>query len=440
MPAALCALAIDDGLRGCRLRRSQVLGAKAMSRPTHLHPADVHGIARLAVDATAAVTDIVEAMHAGVLRPSPTNPERSGRAGALAGFAYSSVRTVAHLIAGGLDVAARPLVPLFGEQISTAQRDALLSILSGVIGDHLMQTGNPLAVRMELRRGGQALVPARGSRSPPAGSRLMATALPHATSRIAVLIHGLCGTDAQWKRSQVEYAATLEGEHGFTPVYLRYNSGLHVSTNGRLLAELLDQTLREWPVAVEELLLVGHSMGGLVARSAVHHGRQSARPWTRLVRRMAFLGTPHHGAPLERGGNWFEEVLGSVPYAAPLSRLGRLRSAGITDLRHGNLLDEDWQGSDRFARGQDRRRPLSLPDGVDCIAVAATTGAERGDARDRLVGDGLVPLDSALGHHTDPERELALAASQRLVVYRTHHMGLLGHAEVREHLSRWLVS
>ena len=401
-----------------------------MPKPAHLHPADIHGVARLAVDATGAVTDIVEAMHAAVLWP-PFLPSssRSGRAGGISGLAYSGVRNAARWVGGAVDFALTPLVPWLGERGSTPQRDAMLSVVSGVIGDHLAETGNPLAVPMELRRRGKALAIDRDA---------LAASLPQASSRVAVLIHGLCGTDAQWKRAAFDYGAALERDFGFTPVYLRYNSGRHVSTNGRDLAAILQRLVREWPAPVDELLLVCHSMGGLVARSALHQGNESAHEWTSRVRRIAFLGTPHHGAPLERGGNWFEEVVGSIPYAAPLSRLGRLRSAGVTDLRHGNLVDEDWMGSDRFARGADRRRILPLPEGLDILAVAATTGVRRGDARDRLIGDGLVPVDSALGYHRDPRRELAIDAARRVVVYATHHMGLLGHPEVYAHLSRWL--
>lgn len=403
-----------------------------MPNPAHVHPTDLHGVARLAADATGAVTDIVEAMHAAIARPSfLTGSAASDRTGGIAGLAYSSVRGVAGLIGRGVDVALPPLTGLLGERQATPERDTMVSVINGVIGDHLADTGNPLAITMQLRRRGVALTLERSA---------LAASLPRTSPRIAVFLHGLCGTDAQWKRSAFDYPTALERDFEFTPLYLRYNSGRHISSNGRDLSALLESLVRQWPVPVEELLLVGHSMGGLVARSAFEIGNASTQSWTRHVRRMAFLGTPHHGAPLERGGNWFEEVIGSIPFAGPLSRLGRLRSAGVTDLRHGNLLDEDWQGADRFARGDDRRRPVALPSGVDCFAVAATTGARRGDARDRLVGDGLVPVASALGHHRDPSRELAFEPSRCHVVYSTHHMGLLGHAEVWDRFSRWLSS
>ncbi|MFN2376112.1 MAG: lipase family alpha/beta hydrolase [Candidatus Binatia bacterium] len=405
-----------------------------MTKPAaHLHPRDLHGLARLATDATSAVTDVVEAMQAAIVGwPSFTKSvSRDSRLGGVAGLPFAGVRTVARLLGSGLDLALPPLVARVGERNSTPERDTLLSVVNGVVGDHLADTGNPLAVRMELRRCGRALELRKEA---------LAAALPRVSPRLAVMLHGLCGSDGQWKRRAVDYGASLERDFGFTPLYLRYNSGRHISRNGSELAGLLEVLVEEWPLPVEELLLFGHSMGALVARSALHYGAEFEHAWPLRVRRAVFLGAPHHGAPLERGGNWFEETLGSVPYAAPLSRLGRLRSAGITDLRHGNLVDEDWQGRDRFAPSGDSRRPLPLPAGLDCIAIAATTGRALGDIRDRFVGDGLVPVASALGHHPDPSRRLAIDEARQHVLAGAHHMDLLGHPVAWAHLSNWLSS
>ncbi len=154
----------------------------------------------------------------------------------------------------------------------------------------------------------------------------------------------------------------------------------------------------------------------------------------------AFLGTPHHGAPLERGGNWVDVILGATPYAAPFARLGKIRSAGITDLRYGNVLDEHWQGRDRFARARDTRRIVPLPKGVLSFAIAATTGKKPGDLRDRLLGDGLVPVSSALGRHDDSHRSLSFPNSRQWIGYGMSHLDLLGHSEVSDQLVRWFGS
>jgi len=245
-------------------------------------------------------------------------------------------------------------------------------------------------------------------------------------------------SDLQWTRHGHDHGAALGRDLGYTPVYLHYNSGLHISTNGRAFARKLEALLRTWPVPVTELVLVGHSMGGLVARSAVHYGRQAGHAWSRRLSRLVFLGTPHHGAPLERGGHRVDAMLASSGMAAPLSRIGKIRSAGITDLRYGSLVDQDWRGRDRFARSAAGVH-VPLPDGVDCFAIAGTTGRER-DVTSRLIGDGMVPLRAALGQHADPRRTLRFEASRQWVAHGTHHLDLLCAPAVYETMRRWLAA
>src|SRR4030095_10668393 len=173
----------------------------------------------------------------------------------------------------------------------------------------------------------------------------------------------ICNGTGRLKRGRSAFAArpmkagnqpsVLARELGFTPLYLHYNSGRHISTNGREFADLMEALVGQWPVPVEELVIMGHSMGGLVTRSACYYSALAGHDWLRRLRKLVFLGTPHHGAPLERGGNWIEILLGVSPSNAPFARLEKIRSAGITDLRYGNLLDEDWEGRDRFEHSAD---------------------------------------------------------------------------------------
>ncbi|MFL6292660.1 MAG: esterase/lipase family protein, partial [Thermoanaerobaculia bacterium] len=304
---------------------------------TPVRAADLRGLNRLVIDATAGVTDVVEAMHHTIARPGVGAPSR-GRTRGIPGLVYRSIRGITRLVGGGIDAALAPFTPL-GAGRSSRQREAVLAAVNGVLGDHLVATGNPLAIPMELRRDGRPLVPTPGS-------------------RLLVLAHGLCMNDLQWNRKGHDHGAALARDLGFTPVYLHYNSGLHVSTNGRAFAGLLEDLVRQWPEPVEELVILAHSMGGLVARSACHYGSAAGHEWLGRLKKVVFLGTPHHGSALERGGNRVDSALGISRYTAPLGRLGKIRSAGITDLRHGNLLDEDWEGQDRFEASEDPRRPV----------------------------------------------------------------------------------
>ena len=409
----------------------------AAQRTPRMRGADLRGAARLATDATAGLTDLVEAMHECIARlpglaASPDGRKtgrKTGRTGGITGLVYKTIRGVTRVVGGSIDALLGVLTPALGEQDPVPEREALVAALNGVLGDYLVASGNPLATPMALRCAGRAL---------PADAAMLARHLPDAGPGLLVLIHGLCMNDLQWTRNGHDHGAALGSQLGLTPVYLHYNSGQHVSVNGRALALQLERLVATWPQPVQRLVLVGHSMGGLLARSAMHYAAQAGHRWPGKLSEVVFLGTPHHGAPLERAGNWVDLVLGGTPYAAPLARLGQLRSAGITDLRHGNLLDEDWVGRDRFARCADQRQPVPLPANVPCFAVAASIGQRSGDLKDRLLGDGLVALGSALGRHRLAARRLAFAPERQWIGHGMNHMDLLSSAEVATQLGRWL--
>ena len=408
----------------------------------------------MAVDATTGVTDLVHALHTRIAR-GPTalgGPVIGGAVNGIANLVYGSVKGVTRAVGTGLDGLLGQLAPLIGELTDDdpqeppgRTREALLAALNGVLGDYLEQTHNPLAVPMCFRRRGVPLAldpeALRNAYEPP-------------KERLVILLHGLCMNDLQWDTGGLEaghdHGAALARELDVSSLYLHYNSGRHVSTNGRALALLMESLAAAWPVDIKHITLLGHSMGGLVARSALHYGAAAGHGWTRRVARVVFLGTPHHGAPLERGGQWFETLLHSTGYTAPFARLGRVRSAGITDLRHGNVLDEDWQGHDRFAHEHDLRTPLPLAKGIQHYAIAATT-ASRDEVRSAagtsaqamarwalLQGDGLVPLESALGRHTDPRFALDLPPEHCWVAAGTRHLELLSSRPVYERVRDWL--
>jgi hypothetical protein len=396
-----------------------------------LHTSDLIGLLRLGSDATVAVTGLAEALHGTILDGIGVPGRRApGRTSGITGWVYGAVRGGARLWGRGADALLAAGVGRQPAAASTPRREAVLAVLNGIWGDHLAATGNPLAIPSTLRIDGHALALDRAS---------LAQRLPDASGRILVLAHGLCMNDLQWRRESYDHGRFLARELGVTPLYLHYNSGRHVSENGRDFAALLDALVAAWPVPVRDLTIVGHSMGGLVARSACHHAGRERQAWLGKLKRLVFLGTPHHGAPLERRGHQVDMLFGLSRYAAPFARLGKARSAGITDLRYGNLQDADWQGRDRFEQRHDDRRPTPLPPGVQAFLVAATTGETTDGLRGRWIGDGLVPLASALGEHADAARALqGIPPSQRLVLTRTNHWGLLAHAEVGAALARWL--
>jgi pimeloyl-ACP methyl ester carboxylesterase len=391
-----------------------------MAAPTRTHLSDLRGAARMALDAGAGITDIVERMHRTIqVLPLPLGRGPVDTTRGITGFVYRSVRGSMRLIGRGLDAGLAPAMALLPHGESTPARDAFLAAVNGVYGDYLERTGNPLAIEMNLRRHGHRIDPA----DPSAAFDGEGDAAP--TGRLLVLVHGLCLNDRQWSREGHDHGAALADEFGCTPLYLHYNTGRHIAANGEAFAALLEALLSRWPQPVTELVIIGHSMGGLVARSACDHGRQAGHEWLQHLHKLVFIGTPHHGAPLERGGHWLDFVMDLSPYSAPFTRIGRTRSAGITDLRHGTIT-----------RGAHRH--VALPAGIKCYALAATRGARRGLLDERLIGDGLVPLDSALGRHRKASQTLHFPENRQWIGYGMGHLELLNRPEVYSQLHAWM--
>ena len=364
---------------------------------------DLRGVMRLAVEATVGVTDVVEKMHHTIqLGHLPLGASRADNTRGLTGLVYRGIRGTTRLVGKGLDAGLAPVTDLLPEDASNTTRDAFVSAINGMYGDHLIQTDNPLAIDMSLRYEEQAVV----------------------TGKVLLLVHGLCLNDDHWTRDGHNHGEALANDLGYTPIYLRYNTGLPVADSGRDLADLLESALQDWPLPVSELAIVGHSMGGLVSRSACHHGSLAGHDWLQHLHKLVTIGTPHHGAPLERGGNWLEYAMDFSPYATPFTRISTKRSAGITDLRHGSITDtmQDF---------------VPLPENVECYAMAATLGKKRDHVGEKLIGDGLVPLDSALGRHKDPNRTLLFPEHHQWVGFETGHLKLLGDPEVYAQLHEW---
>jgi hypothetical protein len=399
--------------------------------------ADARGGLRLLVDGTRHVTGLVGALHGQIQRLAPPLRRRDWLASdprgpadhddlpgalGLSGLVYRSIRGTTRLVGDGLDGLLAPFDQALGDPAAAApRRDALVAALNGVLGDHLLRSGNPLALPFQLRQGGRPLhAAALGMQTP---------------GRVLLLVHGLCMSDLGWCRNGHDHGQALAPALDATPVYAFYNSGLHISHNGLALSQALEAMVQQWPVALTRLDIVGHSMGGLVARSALAQAAAAGHTWPSRLQSLVFLGTPHHGAPLERAGNWLHRVLDLSPYAAPFTRLSRLRSQGITDLRHGNLLDSDWQGQQRFDSA-DRRTPVPLPAGVQAWAIATTVGGA--GQRGSQVSDGLVTVDSALGRHRRPAMRLNLPADHTWVGHGIGHLDLLSDPLVFRKLLAWL--
>lgn len=298
-----------------------------------------------------------------------------------------------------------------------------VSIVNGFFGDYLRERQNGLAIDMAFYHRNRPLPPGRAG---------LLAVHPQPTGKVCVLVHGLAGHEGVWTfpdpadpTRNTTYGALLHAEHGYLPLYLRYNTGLPVGANGQRLALLLDELLAAYPAPVEELLLIGHSMGGLVLRSACYYGEQRQLAWVAKVSRVFYLGTPHDGADLERLAHVTTTTLQAVPN--PVTRIiGRFlhrRSQGVKDLRFGTLLEPDGPA----------QHDVPWLAAAEHFLVAGTLTGDQQQFATLFFGDGLVRVPGAMAAKSRP----AQPASQVHLLPRVHHLQLTRHREVYDQISAW---
>ncbi|WP_452228347.1 esterase/lipase family protein [Lacinutrix sp. MEBiC02404] len=391
----------------------------------------LQGISRLITDATIGVTDLVESMHHRIVHPPflPSTPIQHLITN-ISGIAYKNIRWSTRLIGSSIDKTLGKFVSVSGKIKTTQEREVLQSVLNGIIGDYLEKTKNPLSISMQFRNEEKAI---------PLDKKSITKAYPFITGKILLMVHGSCMNAMQWTRKGHNHGAAIAEDLEKNPIYLQYNSGLHISTNGQKLNELLEKLVLHWPVPVEEIVIIAHSMGGLVSRSAIHYGQQQKKSWTKHLKKIIFLGTPHHGAPLEKAGNYLDVILEAVPYAKPFARLGKIRSAGVIDLRYGNLLDTDWKDRDRFEMQEDKRQHVPLPKKIGCYSIAAVASKNNKSGIPQLLGDNMVGVKSALGQHKNPDKNLNFKKKNTWIVYENNHLDLLSNPKIYSKIKTWML-
>lgn len=405
-----------------------------------MKPEEMRAAVRVATRTLAGAVSHVEQVHHAVaarmfaLTAPASFPVRVVHDGVAAGV-YAMIRgagRAAGMVASELVGAAAGSALPAG---STPRSNLALAVLNATWGDQLDEHGSPLAILMAVRRAQADVAPRRDA---------LEVAFPETTSKLAVFIHGLGETEESWRlhadregATASTYGSRLAHDFGYTPIYLRYNTGLHVCENGRRLTALLDKVVATWPVPVDEMILLGHSMGGLVARSACHSAQQRGDAWVSRVRHVFYLGCPHLGAGLEQWVSRLSDMLGRLDESRPLASVLDTRSAGIKDLRAGSLLDDDQSevGPGSKRRGND----VPLISTANHYAVSATVTTSRRNPLGRLVGDLLVQPASARGRSRDG-RHIPFPVEHKRHFGGLHHFELLNHPPVYEAMREWLDS
>jgi pimeloyl-ACP methyl ester carboxylesterase len=400
-------------------------------------PDEARAFSDFAGEAAGGLAGQIRAVHEGVagrvfgLLGAPAAPVRVIH-DAISTRAYSGAQKLTDGVVRGSGYAAsltrRPDGPSLEDTIPGR---LTVGALNGAFGDRLVQRKSKLAGTMTIRHHGRDL---------PSDTEGLRAAVPQAGSRLAIFIHGLCETDDAWRlraTRHVPYGARLESEFDYTSLYVRYNSGLHISHNGRRLSALLDQLVAAWPTEVTEIALIGHSMGGLLGRSACHYAEPGS--WRDLVRHVFMLGTPHKGAPLELGANAACHALSKLPETRPFATPIKVRAPGVKDLGYGYVVDEDWEGHDPDAFWSNTGTVVPFLKSANHYFLCATLSRDAGAPVGRMIGDLLVLRPSAWSHDGQGER------MQFPVEHYSHlgaatHFDLLNHPAVYIQLKRWLTA
>ncbi len=393
-----------------------------MSKQPKNLSSDLQGISKLTIDAVKGTTKIVESLHGTISQYTSILGDPKEKTKGLTGLIYKSINSVTHLLGEGINAIFNKTSQMHGDYTGehklSATREAAAAAMNGVLGDHFEKGENPLAINMSFRINGQ-----------PLDDNQLQKLFDKASSDVTLLIHGLCMNDLQWTRDGHNHGDLFAEELGHTIIYLHYNSGLHVSENGRQLAEVIDKIKLKQDV---RLNILGHSMGGLLARSACYYAAKTNHKWLSHLDRIIFLGTPHHGAVLAKGGHWADVLLEISPYSAPFAKITKVRSNGLTDLRHGYIVDEDWQDIEQ-------RKVIPLPENIQCYAIA-TTKSEKESSKlaNDVIGDGLVAINSALGIDKKSAFNLNIPKQNQWIGRNIGHMQLLSDEKVYAVIKNWL--
>ncbi|RME90305.1 MAG: alpha/beta hydrolase [Candidatus Hydrogenedentota bacterium] len=316
---------------------------------------------------------------------------------------------------GSLKVTLKPVLSLLQSE------DRLLAAVNGLAGDSLAQYAPSYAIQMAFYDDGKPIS--------------IEQAAKKSNQKIVIFVHGHSDIEKSWFSSKQEsIPELLHQELSFSPLFIRYNTGLHISTNGKQLAKLIDKLYQEKKKSnnpVSEIVLIGHSMGGLVIRSAAYYAQ--GYEWRTYLKALIMIGAPLEGAYMEKISAFAETVLKKLfnPATMVIHELIKRRSAGLRDMKYGYLRDEDWQSEKAYSAPHKHFIP-SLDNTKEYVVAASLSKKEKSWIH-TFVGDGMVTLKSAKADNT-----LALPEEHVFVLKGVNHYALMRHKKVADKIKEWL--
>ncbi|MCB1325037.1 MAG: alpha/beta hydrolase [Spirochaetales bacterium] len=299
--------------------------------------------------------------------------------------------------------------------------------INGIVGDKLAEMNDARAIQMSFRAGGKDI----DAKASAATIAVPGTAI--------VFVHGLMADEVLWQTALPEgqgFGPLLAKEPGLHTFYVRYNTGRHISQNGQDLSRLLDELIKAGGRRIERLVIVAHSMGGLVTRSAGYYGSKQKKKWVKKLSRVVLIGVPNDGSFLEKFGHLATVILKQI-WNYPTRLVGRIadeRSNGIKDLRWGFMVDEDWQQEGANDLLNVERTPVPPLPGVRYNLILGSLTESMASPLAMYFGDGLVGTRSATGQAFATPDDPAHAFIECRAFPTTGHIGLLASPEVFEYV------
>lgn len=302
-----------------------------------------------------------------------------------------------------------------------------VSMVNGFAGDYLQYQQNGLAVNMAFYAQNRPL---------PLNGATLSSIHPRLTTKLCLLIHGLGCHEGIWRFPDpleperfTSYGALLQRDLDYTPFFVRYNTGLALAENGRRLATLIDELVTNYPLPVSDIVLIGHSMGGLIIRGACQSAFERGLAWVSHTSRIFYLGSPHDGAPLAQMGTLATGILQAIPN--PITRLiGDIinqRSQGVKDLHAGRPLHEEIQTAEQASNSAQRGPWLTT---ARHYLIMGTLTDDPQHVLSLLFGDGLVLVP--------PTSDLAPVPPEHLKVFPgVNHLSLAYEPTVYEQIKTW---
>lgn len=352
---------------------------------------------------------------------------------------YQALRKAGHLV-------LRNAIRLESEQdlppaVKAAGTDTVIgaainSAINGAIGDHLETTHNSLSLSMGFYHQNEPVELDADS---------LQKQFPKLSEKICIMVHGLCVNESAWRsysqqhwgKSQ-DFGQLLQQELGYTPFYVRYNSGRHISHNGHDLDLLIEELVQNYPIDVKDIVIIGHSMGGLIARSANHFTASSHTLWHTQLSQVICLGSPHLGAPLEQVAHLGTALLEQVSFTQPIAKIIKQRSIGIKDLRYGYVTDEDWDTQDQDSLEGNKRTIAQQLKHVKYSFIGSSLSKDTQHPVAHILGDILVPVKSSTGDHHAEELRVPYCDDRYKLLGGVNHIALQNHPLAYEQIKIWL--